>query len=146
MSIKKPDQAVQHFVESGSYLKAVVASISAKQWRKAASHFDSIPVGSAESEPAAHMIAVHFAAIGDHKMAERFYMLASKPSDAVEMYTKSGEWEKAYSIAKGFMELSELRHMYQAQAHALILSGMKVFIYQFAHSLLMNDIRQIQAS
>lgn len=61
-------------------------------------------------------IAKHFDQIQDFAPAEKYYMMAGRPQDAVDMYTKSNKWEKAHSIATTYMSQDEVAELYISHA------------------------------
>lgn len=118
---KNPDAAVNHFTEAGAYLKAIDAAIDCRQWAKAAQIVETLP--PVDAKPYLHKIAKHFEATRSCEEAERFYLRAGTPQDAVEMYSKAGKWEVAHRIATEHMTQAEVAMFYMTQAHRLEAAG-----------------------
>ena len=56
-------------------------------------------------------------------MAEKYFVLASRPQDAVDMYTKANKWEKAHAIATSYMSTEEVAFLYVSQARDMEAEG-----------------------
>ena len=59
----------------------------------------------------------------DYDNAERFFLQAKRPNDAVMMYTKACQWELAHKVATTFMSTKEIWDLYVAQAKAFESKG-----------------------
>ena len=70
-----------------------------------------------------YKLGQHFAGVGEYKMAERFYLDGSMHRQAIEMYNSAGMWEEAHTLAKNYMESSDVSSMYVAQAQKLEQEG-----------------------
>ena len=117
VSRKNPDAAVNHFTEAGAYLKAIQAAIDCRQWAKAAQIVETLP--AAEAKPYYSRIAKHYESTRSFDEAERFYLRAGLPQDAVEMYSRANKWELAHRVATEHMTQAEVAMLYITQAHRL---------------------------
>ena len=61
-------------------------------------------------------MADHFRDVEDYSMAEKFYIEAKKPNEAVVMYSKVHQWERAHKVACTFMSPKEVSETYIKQA------------------------------
>jgi intraflagellar transport protein 172 len=64
-------------------------------------------------------LAAHFAEISDYALAEKYFVLAGKPQDAVSMYSKANLWEQAHTLATSFMSKNDVAVLYISQAKEL---------------------------
>jgi len=64
-------------------------------------------------------IARHFEAEGDYDRAEKLFIEANKPTEAVEMYNKANRWVDAFKLASEFFGADESRDLYLEKAEAL---------------------------
>ena len=64
-------------------------------------------------------MAQHFENVKEYEFAEKYYVLASKPQNAVQMYTRASLWEKAHALAITCMETKEVSVFYISQAKDL---------------------------
>jgi len=118
---KCPDAAINHFTEAGAYLKAIEAAISCRQWPKAAQIVETLE--PTDAKPYLQQIARHYESVRNYDEAERFYLRAHLPQDAVEMYSKINKWEKAHRVATQHMTQAEVAMLYITQAHRLESTG-----------------------
>jgi intraflagellar transport protein 172 len=56
-------------------------------------------------------------------MAEKYFALAGRPQDAVDMYTKANKWEKAHALATSYMSSEEVAFLYVSQAREMEADG-----------------------
>ncbi|KAI8804484.1 hypothetical protein BJ742DRAFT_824622 [Cladochytrium replicatum] len=122
VSQKQMDAAINHFIEAGQSVKAIESAIAAKQWKKAVGIVDSFQPPE-KGKPYFLQLAQHFREAGELANAEKYYVLAGKPNDAVEMYTTSKKWEKAHALASSFMSQEEVAILYISQARELEAQG-----------------------
>lgn len=64
-------------------------------------------------------LAEHFNEVEDYALAERFYVEAKRPNEAVAMYSKAHLWEQAHKVACTFMSPKEVSDLYIKQAKDL---------------------------
>jgi intraflagellar transport protein 172 len=88
-------------------------------------------------------IAEHFAEMEDYVNAERFYLQAKRPNDAVMMYTKARQWELAHKVATTFMSSKEIWDLYINQAKTFESRGQfkdaeRLYINVQEHDLAIN--------
>ena len=76
-----------------------------------------------DAKPYYQQIARHYESARTYDEAERFYLRAGLPQDAVEMYSKVNKWEKAHRVATEHMTQAEVAMLYITQAHRLESSG-----------------------
>ncbi|KAI6232370.1 Intraflagellar transport protein osm-1 [Aphelenchoides besseyi] len=112
------DAAISHFLECGKTEKAANAAIWAKEWEKALEILEVLESGPNISEFYIR-IAEHFEADGEYDKAERYYLDANMPTQAIEMYHKANRWTDAYKLAAEFMDSSETHELYLQKATEL---------------------------
>jgi intraflagellar transport protein 172 len=120
-SQKQYDAAISHFIEAGKSVKAVDSAINAKQWKRAIAILDSL--SSDAAKPYFIPIAKHFASVKDYENAEKYFVRAKRPQEAVDMYTKANRWDKAHSIAMSYMKREDVAALYISQAKELEAKG-----------------------
>jgi len=121
VSRKNPDAAVNHYTEAGAYIKAIEAAIACRQWAKASQIVETLAPSDAKQYYA--QIAKHYEQARTYDDAERFFLKAGQPQDAVEMYSRINKWEKAHRVATEHMTQAEVAMLYITQAHRLESSG-----------------------
>ncbi|KAJ3074648.1 hypothetical protein HDU98_010644 [Podochytrium sp. JEL0797] len=122
VSQKQMDAAINHYIEAGKSFKAIEAAIAAKQWKKAVGIVDCLDPPES-GKPYFLELAQHFASISDYSLAEKYYVAARKPQEAVDMYTKANKWEKAHSLATTYMNPDEVAYLYISQAKDMEAAG-----------------------
>ena len=122
VSQKQTDAAINHYIEAGKSIKAVEAAIAAKQWKKAISIVDSLQPPES-GRPYFIQIANHFLEVRDYSVAEKYFVQAGKPQDAVDMYTKANKWDKAHIIATSYMSKEDITVLYISQAKEMENKG-----------------------
>jgi intraflagellar transport protein 172 len=120
---KQLDAAINHYIEAGRTLKALEAAISARQWKKAVQIIQVIDDSSGDLNKYYFKLGQHFTSVRDYKMAEKFYLEGNMHKQAIEMYNAAGMWEEAHTLAKRYMDSSEVSTMYIAQAQQLEAQG-----------------------
>lgn len=55
--------------------------------------------------------------------AEKYYIEANMPKEAIEMYNKASKWAEAYKLATEFMEVDATQAMYLEKAEELEHAG-----------------------
>ncbi|KAI8903741.1 hypothetical protein EDD86DRAFT_195465 [Gorgonomyces haynaldii] len=121
-SLKQMDGAINHYIEAGKMLKAIDAAINSKQWKKAVSILDSISPPDL-ARPYFIPLAKHFSVTKDYQQAERYFVAAGRPQDAVDMYTKANKWDKAHTLATSYMSKEDVNILYISQAKELESKG-----------------------
>ncbi|KAJ3413121.1 hypothetical protein HDV05_008517 [Chytridiales sp. JEL 0842] len=122
ISQKQMDAAINHYIEAGRSFKAIEAAISAKQWKKAVGIVDSLQPPES-GKPYFLELGKHFASVQEYAMAEKYFTLAGRPQDAVDMYTKANKWEKAHALATSYMSSEEVAFLYVSQAREMEADG-----------------------
>jgi len=87
VSQKQTENAVNHYIEAGSFQKAVEAAISARQWSKAVQLLQG--QSPEVSRPFFRQIAKHYSEVRQQDLAEKYFIKAGQPVDAFEMYISS---------------------------------------------------------
>ncbi|XP_037068847.1 intraflagellar transport protein 172 homolog [Pollicipes pollicipes] len=142
VSKRELDAAINHYIEAGKTIKALDAAVHARQWKKAMQivqgYMSENPGavqkkkkkkkkqaagGDQDISPYLLKLGGHFAQIGDHATAEKLFMDGGMFKEAIEMYNNAGKWDKAYSIARQYMQPEEVSHMYIQQAAQLEEQG-----------------------
>ncbi|XP_037541130.1 intraflagellar transport protein 172 homolog [Nematolebias whitei] len=114
---KQMDAAINHFIEAGCYLKAIEASIAARQWKKAVQILDSQDDSSAGRFYL--KIAQHYASMQDYEVAEQLFEKGGHIKEAIDMYTSAGRWEEAHKLAVKCMTEEEVTTLYVSRAQEL---------------------------
>ncbi|KAJ3205663.1 hypothetical protein HDU82_005043 [Entophlyctis luteolus] len=122
VSQKQMDAAINHYIEAGKSFKAIEAAIAAKQWKKAVGIIDCLDPPES-GKPYFMELAKHFDSVGEYTLAEKYYVAARKPQEAVDMYTKANKWEKAHSLATTYMNSEEVAYLYISQAKEMEAHG-----------------------
>lgn len=121
-SNRQLDASINHFIESGNMIKAIDAAIGSKQWKKAVSILESVQ--NIDSIKRYYIpLAQHFSEVEDYALAEKFYIEAKRPNDAVAMYSNAHQWEQAHKVACTFMNPKEVSDLYIKQAKDLEAKG-----------------------
>jgi intraflagellar transport protein 172 len=116
------DSAINHFIEAGKSQKAIESAISAKQWKKAVAVIDTLQANTA-SKTNLMAIARHFSQAKDFPVAEKYFCLASRPQEAVDMYTKANKWDMAHNLATTYMSPQEVSFLYVSHARDMETQG-----------------------
>eukprot|EP00959_Pyramimonas_sp_CCMP1952_P409339 8578577-Pyramimonas_sp.AAC.1 len=138
---KQLDAAVNHFVEAGQSIKAIEAAIECRQWQKAAAIVEAQDPRTAA--PFFKRIARHYENARAYEEAEKYYLRANTPGDAVEMYTRVDRWEAAHKVAVGYMTDQEAAILYTKRARELEAQGKyreaeKMYLTVKEHDLAIN--------
>ncbi|CAL4073000.1 unnamed protein product, partial [Meganyctiphanes norvegica] len=118
LSNKQADAAISHYIEAGNNIKALDASIQARQWKKA-HHIIPAINDEVALQPYLMKLGQHFATTQDLKNAEKYYVQGGMYKEAIEMYNQAGEWERAHQLASRYMGADEVAVMYVNQAQVL---------------------------
>lgn len=113
VSQKQLDAAINHYIEAGVHVKAIEAAMNARQWTKAIQLVDTQDPDVAR--PYYKRIARHYHEAKNYDAAERFYVKAGVPQEAVEMYTSANRWEAAQNLMATYMSDSEASALYITQ-------------------------------
>lgn len=70
-------------------------------------------------------IAAAFEEARNHGEAERFYVKAGAPLEAVEMHIKGGRWEAAHKVALGYLRPEEVQVRQGPPSH----SQLSMFVF-----------------
>ncbi len=100
MSRVQVDGAIQHYIEAGAFASAVNAALESKQIVRAAQLVSDSMRDPATARPFYLQIARHYQGTNALEEAEKFYVKAGEPAQAVDMYIAVGRWESSYAIAR----------------------------------------------
>lgn len=115
VSRKNSDAAVNHYTEAGAYMKGIEAAIACRQWAKAAQIVETL--APSDAKPYYQQIARHYESVRSYEEAERLFIRAGQPQEAVEMYSRVNKWEKAHRLATDHMTQAEVAMLYITQAN-----------------------------
>ena len=118
---KQWDAASNHYIQASAGVKAINASIEARQWKRAIDILDSID--PKEAKPYYRRIAQNCAETKQWAQAEKYFVQAGAPQEAVAMYTNAQLWEKAHSLAVTYMAPEDVKQLYIQQGLKLELAG-----------------------
>ncbi|CAH8629630.1 unnamed protein product [Schistosoma margrebowiei] len=112
------DNAINHFIEAGAYIKATDAAINSCQWTKASHILNSIEnkKSSEQLSPYFLKLAQHYIVCREYNAAEQAFIKANQSKLAINMYISIGMWEKAHQLASSIMDQTELTNMYMSHA------------------------------
>ncbi|KAJ3106098.1 hypothetical protein HDU96_008320, partial [Phlyctochytrium bullatum] len=91
-------------------------------WKKAVGILDCLQPPES-GKPYFLELAKHFSSVSDFGLAEKYFVLAGKPQEAVDMYTKNNKWEKAHALATTYMSPEEVAFLYISQARDMEAQG-----------------------
>lgn len=125
VSQRQVDAAINHYIEAGCQTKAIDAAMSARQWHKAETLLDAASVGAEPqfAMPFYEKLASHYASSRQYEQAERSFIKANRPQNAVKMHVEVGQYEKAHKVAKAHMSPHERTEQYTALAQSLEQQG-----------------------
>ncbi|CAH8646361.1 unnamed protein product [Schistosoma rodhaini] len=112
------DNAINHFIEAGAYIKATDAAINSCQWTKASHILNSIEnkKSTEQLSPYFLKLAQHYIVCREYNAAENAFLKANQSKLAINMYITIGMWEKAHQLASSIMDHTELTNMYLSHA------------------------------
>ncbi|KAI9178878.1 hypothetical protein H9P43_005540 [Blastocladiella emersonii ATCC 22665] len=123
VSTRQLESAIHHYIEGNQNLKALETAIHVKSWNKAASVADSLDPSDSAVQQYCRTLAHHFQDAGDYARAERYYLKAGQPIEAVQMYNVAGQWDKAHRLAGTVMGADDVYHLYTQLAHEKEVRG-----------------------
>ena len=110
VSSKNMENAINHYIEAGASTKAIEASLSARQWKKAGELVDALSTADSQaSRPYYLRIARHYHESSQYEQAAKFYVMAECEKEAIEMYTDANLWDSAHKLAVKYMSDKEAR-------------------------------------
>ena len=121
VSTGQMDAASNHYIQASAGVKAINASIEARQWRRAIEILDQID--AKDAKPYYRRIAQNCAENKKYAEAEKYFVQAGHPQDAVAMYTNAAMWDKAHSLAVTYMTPEDVKALYIQQGLKLELAG-----------------------
>lgn len=121
MHQRQTDAAINHYIEAGTYEKAMQAATEACQWSKAVSIIPNLDRKVAV--PYCIKIARYYEDSRNFEEAERYYILSDMPKAALNMYATVAKWDAAHRVATGYLTESEIKHFYTLKASDLENSG-----------------------
>jgi len=121
VSQKQMDAASNHYIQASAGVKAIHASIEAKQWKRAIDILDTID--PRDAQPYYKPLAQHCAEQKKYNEAEKYFIAGGHTQDAVSMYMAAQQWEKAHVLATTYMQPGEVKNLYVQQALKMEMSG-----------------------
>ena len=115
------EAACAHYIQCGNGVKAMDSALDGKQFARAAGMFEQL--SKQQQPPYALRLAVYYGQQQQYSDAERFYVLAGQPSEAVQMYTSAGLWDKAHALAMTYMSEHDVNALYTKEAQKLEAAG-----------------------
>jgi len=106
-----------HYIEANQDTKAIEAAILARQWNKAIQIVDQ--QAPAVAGKYYKQIARHFEASKAFFEAEKYFIKAGSPQDAVDMYSAAHKWEEAHKVAASYMSDGDIAMLHITQAQRL---------------------------
>ena len=101
--------------------------MSAKQWKKAAMAVDTLqPID--KGKPYFFKLAKSFDDAKEVELSGKYYVLANKPHEAVDMYLRNNQWERAHELAKTFMNDNDISSLYVSRARDLEAAGIYILL------------------
>jgi len=119
VSHKQPDMAIDHFIEAGQTTKAIEAAIAARQWGRAIQTITDYTPDEQTTATYFKRIARHFEEVRSYKEAEKYYIRAGGPQEAVDMYTRASKWDDAHKVAMTYMSQADVATLNISQAQRL---------------------------
>eukprot|EP00397_Hematodinium_sp_SG-2012_P000872 GEMP01000873.1.p1 GENE.GEMP01000873.1~~GEMP01000873.1.p1 ORF type:complete len:1750 (+),score=429.25 GEMP01000873.1:263-5512(+) len=116
---KQVDAAINHYIEAGCSLKAIDATIAARQWHKAEQLLETTTNDPNVALPYYEKLGQHYANSRQLEAAERSFIKAGKPQSAVQMYIEHAQYDKAHRLAKQVMSIAERCDLYVSLAQKL---------------------------
>eukprot|EP00937_MAST-01D_sp_MAST-1D-sp2_P002340 g2340.t1 len=122
VSQKQAENAINHYIEANANQKAIEAALDSRQWAKAVQLVEQALDGEV-AKPYYRRLARHYEGAKQYDEAERNFVRAGRPEDAVEMYTRANRWEAAHKVAMSYMTESEVGMLYISQAQRMEAQG-----------------------
>lgn len=118
---KQLDGAINHYIEAGCNVKAIEAAIQARQWSKAAQivELQEEAIGRQYYK----LIASHYAEVRQYSIAQKYFLAARAPREAIDMYIKAGMFSEAHELCAKYMQPDEVADLYVQQAEVLEQRG-----------------------
>ena len=114
---RQADAAVSHFIEAGQAKKAIETALHSRQWARVAEIAYSLDRETAKDYY--YRIAKHYEQARNYAEAEKYFVQASVPQEAVDMYASANHWEAAHRIAAGYMSKQEVQELYAKRGREL---------------------------
>ena len=96
------EAAINHFIDAGCSVKAAEAAMECHNWKKALEIVEQNQ-GDDRFVQYYRRIARHYEHARDFDRAERCFLRAGEPGDAVDMYCRADKWEAAHRVSAGYM-------------------------------------------
>ena len=107
---RQSDAAISHYIEAGVGEKAIEAALVSRQWTKVAEIAHSLDHTLASQYY--YKIAKHYESSRKYADAEKYFIKAGAPQEAVDMHATANHWEAAHRVAAGYMSGSEVKELY----------------------------------
>uniref|UniRef100_A0A0N4ZD27 WD_REPEATS_REGION domain-containing protein n=1 Tax=Parastrongyloides trichosuri TaxID=131310 RepID=A0A0N4ZD27_PARTI len=116
------DESVSHYLEAGEMNKAVDSSLKAKEYDKAIQILNVMEPNE-NNYDYYFQIGEYYEEKGNFDEAEKYYIDAKKPEEALNMYNRKAQWSEAHRLASEFMDDSETEKLYMEKAENLERMG-----------------------
>ena len=113
-SQKQYDSAINHFIEAGSYVKAIETAMLARQWNKVVQYVDILDLDVAL--PYYIKLARHFEESRLFAEAEKYYISGEDFREAVNMYSRAGMFNDVYRVAERYLSKAESTELFLEMA------------------------------
>ena len=122
VELKQPESAIGHFAEAGAFMKAAEAAMEARNWKRVLEIVERC-AGDERFGVFYRRVARHYERAGDHAQAERCFLRAGEPEQAVEMHCRADRWEAARKVAAGYLSPEAANALYAKRARELEARG-----------------------
>ena len=112
------EAAINHFIDAGCSVKAAEAAMECHNWKKALEIVEQNQ-GDDRFVQYYRRIARHYEHARDFDRAERCFLRAGEPGDAVDMYCRADKWEAAHRVSAGYMTEEASAALYLKRAKEL---------------------------
>eukprot|EP00755_Sulcionema_specki_P012297 Sspe_Gene.8302::Locus_2835_Transcript_1_1_Confidence_1.000_Length_5381::g.8302::m.8302/K19676/IFT172; intraflagellar transport protein 172 len=120
---KQLDAAINHYIEAHQEIKAIEAAIASRQWAKAVKILDRQSDQDPNTLRYYKILAAHYEEGRQYSEAEKYFIRAQLPKEAVRMYTGLNMWEAAHRVAKAHLTEQQIADFYVEHARQLELQG-----------------------
>uniref|UniRef100_A0A0K0F112 Intraflagellar transport protein osm-1 (inferred by orthology to a C. elegans protein) n=1 Tax=Strongyloides venezuelensis TaxID=75913 RepID=A0A0K0F112_STRVS len=116
------EESVSHYLEAGEMIKAVDSSIKGKDYDKAI-QITSVMEPNPDNYDYFFKIGEYFEEKGNYDEAEKYYIDAKKPEEALNMYNRKSQWAEAHRLATEIMDGTDAQKLYLEKAEKLEMMG-----------------------
>uniref|UniRef100_A0A0K0EBD8 Intraflagellar transport protein 172 homolog n=1 Tax=Strongyloides stercoralis TaxID=6248 RepID=A0A0K0EBD8_STRER len=116
------EESISHYLEAGEMNKAIDSAIKGKEYDKAIQIINVIEPNPDNYEYF-FKIGEYFEEKGNFDEAEKYYIDAKKPEEALNMYNRKSQWAEAHRLASEIMDENETKKLYLEKAEKLEMMG-----------------------